>query len=92
MKLARQNYAGLQSQFNIFYSVCQSVNHSIAAHMFEYFVRPHVCLSVSPAIHSKHVTCVDAVFISSLVLGGRDKGKAIGGGGSVSLKLSFAGG
>ena len=42
--MARQNYTGLQSQFNIFfYSVCQS----IATHMFVYFVRAHVCLSVS---------------------------------------------
>ena len=43
-KFARQNYTGLQSQFNIFFnSVCQS----IATNMFVYFVRAHVCLSVS---------------------------------------------
>ena len=46
-KFARQNYTGLQSHFNIFfYSVCQST----VAHMFEYFVRPHVCLSVSVGV------------------------------------------
>ena len=30
--------------------------------MFEYFARPHVCLSVSPSTHRKHVTCVDVAF------------------------------
>ena len=42
-KLSRQNFTGLQSQFNIFYSVCQS----IATHMFVHFLGAHVCLSVS---------------------------------------------
>ena len=42
--------------------------------MSEYFVRPHVCLSVSPSTHRKHVTCVDVAFYFKLVLGGRDVG------------------
>ena len=77
MKLEQQNYTGLQAQFYDFYSIFQSVSHSIASHMFEYFVRPYVCLSESPAIHRKHVTCVDAAFISSLVLGGRNVGLSL---------------
>ena len=64
--------------------------------MFDYFVRPHVCLSVSPSTHRKHVTCVDVAFCSRRVLGGRDVGLSLdlcfGGGESVSLKLSFVGG
>ena len=63
MKIARQNYTGLQSHFNkFFYSVCQSVSYSIGTHMFEYFVRPHVSLSVSPCKHRKKFTCVDGAF------------------------------
>ena len=43
-KYARQKYTSLQYQFNMFfYSVCQS----IATLMFVYFVRAHVCLSVT---------------------------------------------
>ena len=30
--------------------------------MFEYFVGPHVCLSVSPCKHKKNFTCVDGAF------------------------------
>ena len=62
--------------------------------MFQYFVRPPVCLSVSPSTHRKHVGMLH--FISSWVLGGRDVGLSLdlcfGGGGSVFLKLSFVGG
>ena len=60
-KFARQNYTGLQSQFNnIFYSVCQS----IATHMFECFVWPHVCFSVS----------VDVAFYFKLGFGREGRG------------------
>ena len=47
--------------------------------MFEYFVRPHICLSVSP---SKHFTPKILLVwmghsISSWVLGGRDMGLSL---------------
>ena len=79
MKFARQNYTGLQSRFNNFFSVCQSVSHSIATHIFEYFVRPHVCLSVSPSTHIKHITCVDGAFFSKLGFGCEGRGFGSGG-------------
>ena len=60
-----------------------------------YFVRPHVCLSVSPSTHRKHVTCVDVAFYFKLFFGGMDLGLSLDlcfvGGGSVFLKLSFVG-
>ena len=61
--------------------------------MFEYFVRPHVCLSVSPSTHRKHVTCVDGAFYFKFGFGwegrGFETGSLFWGGGSVSLKFSF---
>ena len=41
--LQNKTIQALQSQLNIFFPVYQS----IATHMFEYFVRSHVCWSVS---------------------------------------------
>ena len=49
--------------------MCQSVSHSIATHMFEYFVRPHVCLSVSTSKHRKNLLVWMGHSISCLVLG-----------------------
>ena len=37
--------------------------------MFQYFVRPPVCLSVSPSTHRKHVTCGNVAFYSKLGFG-----------------------
>ena len=92
MKFARQNYTGLQSHFNkIFYSVCQSVSHSISTHMFEYFVRPHICLSVSLDKH-----CVDGGFYFKWGFGregpGFESGSSFWGWGTCIFKIEFFGG
>ena len=64
--------------------------------MFEYFVRPHVCLSVSPCKHKKNLLVWMGHFISGEVFGGREGvfnlDLSFGGGESVFLKLSFVGG
>ena len=87
MKFARKLYRMAVPVKQFFYSVCQSVSHSTATHMFECFVRSHVCLSVSPSTHRKQLTCVNVAFYLSWVLGGRDVGLSLdlcfGGGGSV---------
>ena len=95
MKFARQNYTGLQSKFKIFFSVCQSVSHSIATHMFEYFFRPHLCLSVSPSKYKKKFACVDGAFYFKLGFGreGRafESGSLFLGWGKCFFKIEFLG-
>ena len=61
----------------IFYSVCQF----IATHMFEYFVRPHICLSVS----------VDVAFYFKLGFGREGPGFESGSWfwGTVFFKMEF---
>ena len=76
-----------------FYLVCQSVSHLIGTHMFEYFARPHVCLSVSPCKHQKNITCI---LFQVGFLGGRDMGLSLdlsfGGWGKCIFKIEFFGG
>ena len=50
--------------------------------MFEYIVRPHVCLSVSPSTHKKHVTCMNVAFYFKFGFGWEGCG---------FLKFSFVG-
>ena len=42
--------------------------------MFEYFVRFHVCLSVSPSKHRRNFTCVDVAFYFKLGFGREERG------------------
>ena len=61
--------------------------------MFEYFVRPNVCLSVSPSTHRKHVTYVDKAFHFKLGFGrkggGFESGSLFWGWGKRIFKIDF---